>query len=151
MWLSRSMGRGVHAPHKLFRLCQEPRDLRSSGEFEPRGQFLNLRSDAQVRFVDWTHLLQSFQEVAPVGALPDGGLNLPLKEFLFARLFDERAFSPDISLLLTHEKQKLGKILSPLRQVFGIKLGEFDLKVRRGDGLRSPPWEACVTCTTSEG
>ena len=49
--------------------------------------------DTQVCFVDWIHLIQSFQEVAPVGAVPDSGFSLPLKEFLFARLFDERALN----------------------------------------------------------
>ena len=83
-------------------------------------------------------MLQYFHEVAPVVALLDSGLNLPLKEFLFARLFDERAFGPDISVLLTREEQKLRKLLSPFRQVFGIEPGDFDLKVRHSDGLRSP-------------
>ena len=90
----------------------------------------------------------SFQEVAPVGALPDSGFTLPLKEFLFARGFDERAFSPDISVLLTREKQKLRKLLSPLRKVFEIKLRQFDLMVRRGNALCSSSRDACVTCTT---
>ena len=93
-------------------------------------------------------LLQSFQEVRPAGALSDSGLNLPLKEFLFAPLFDERAFGPDINMLLTPEEQKLGKLLSPFRQVFGIEHGEFDLKVRRSDGLRFPNWYTWVTCST---
>ena len=139
MWLSRPIGRGVHAPHELFQLRHEIGDARSCGEFGERRQLLNLRSDTQVRFVDWSHLLQSFQEVAPVEALLDGGVNLPLKEVLFARRLVERAFRPDISVLLTREKQKLRKLLSPFRQVFGIELGEFDLKAGRGDGLRSPP------------
>ena len=43
-------------------------------------------------------------------------------------------------MLLTREEQKLGKLLSPFRQVFGIKLGEFDLKVCRSNGLGSPTW-----------
>ena len=71
-----------------------------------------------------------FQEVAPVGA------------------FDERAFGPDISVLVTREEQKLRKLLSPFRQIFGIELWELDLKVRRSDGLRSPTLDTCVTCTT---
>ena len=54
---------------------------------------------------------------------------------------DERAFG-------TCEEQKLRKLLSPFWQVFGIELGEFDLKVRRSDGLRPPTWDACVTFTT---
>ena len=133
---------------ELFQLRHELGDACSCGEFGERRQLLNLRSDTQVRFVDWIHLLQSFQKVAPVGALPDSGFNLPLKEFLFARLFNERAFSTDISMLLTREKQKLRNILSPFRHVFGIELRVFHLKVRRGNGLGSPSWDACVTCTT---
>ena len=148
MWLSRPIGRGVHAPLELFQLRHELGDARSSKEFGERWQFLNLRSDTQVRFLDWIHLLQSFQEVSPVGTLPDSGFNLPLNEFPFARLFDERAFSIDISMVLAREKQKLRKLLSPLEQVFGIELREFNLMVRRGDGLRSPSWDTCVICTT---
>ena len=128
MWLGRPIGRRVHAPHELFQLRHELVNARSCREFGERRQLLNLRPDTHVCFVDWIHLLQSFQEVAPqevapVGALPGGGLNVPLKEFLFARLVDERAFSPDISVLLTREKQKLRKLLSPFRQVFGSNSG----------------------------
>ena len=94
------------------------------------------------------HMLQSFQEVAPVGALPDSAFDLPLKKFLFAQLFDKRAFRPDISMLLTREEQKLGKLLSPLGQVFQIELGEFDLKVSRSDGLCSSTFYTWVTCST---
>ena len=138
MWLSRPIGGGVHTPHGVLQLRHKLSDTGSCGEFGERRQFLNFRSDTQGCFLDWIHSLQAFQEVAPVGALPDSGLNLPLKEFLFACLFDERAFGPDISMLLTREEQKLGKLLSPFRQVFRLELGELDLKVRRSEGLCSP-------------
>ena len=45
-----------------------------------RRQLLNLRSDTPVRFVHWIHLLQSFQEVAPVGALKE----FPLHDVLMS-------------------------------------------------------------------
>ena len=138
----------MHWPHELFYLRYELGHAWSCGEFGERRQLLNLRSDTQVHIVDWVQLLLSFQEVAPVGALPDSGLNLPLKEFRFARLFDLPAFSPDITVLLTREKQTPRKIFSSFRQVFGIEPEEVDLKVRRSDGLPSPPWDVCVTCTT---
>ena len=51
-------------------------------------------------------------------------------------------------MLLTREEQNLRKLLSPFRQVFGIELGEIDLKVHRSDALRPPTWDACVTWTT---
>ena len=120
----------------------------SCGKFGERRQLLNLRSHTHVRFVGWIHLPQSFQDVAPVGALPDSILNLSLKEFLFAGLFDERALCPDVSVLLTREEQKLRKLLSQFRKVLGIQLGEFDLKVRRSDRLPSPTWDTWVSCTT---
>ena len=61
-------------------------------------QLLDFGTDTQVRLIEWIHLFQSLQEVAPVGALPDGGLHLPLEKFLFARLLDERALRPDVSM-----------------------------------------------------
>ena len=70
-----------------------------------------------------------------------------MEEFFFARPSDERASGLDVSILLTREEQKLGKILSPLGQVAGIKLGEFDLKVRRSNGLDAPTWYTWVTCS----
>ena len=76
-------GRGIHTPHELFQLRHELRDAGSCGGFGERRQLLNLRSDTQVCFVHWILLLQSFGKVVPVGALPDSGLNLPLKEFFF--------------------------------------------------------------------
>ena len=51
-------------------------------------------------------------------------------------------------MLLTREEQKLRKLLSPFRQVFGIKLGEFLPKVCRSDRLSSPTWDTWVTCTS---
>ena len=43
------------------------------------------------------------------------------------------------------------ELLGPLGQVLGIKLREFDLKVRRSEGLRSPTCYTWVTCSTSRG
>ena len=51
-------------------------------------------------------------------------------------------------MLVTREEQKLRKFLSPFRQIFGIELGEFDLKVRCRDGLRSSTRDTWVTCAT---
>ena len=48
-------------------------------------------------------------------------------------------------MLLTREKPKIGKLLSPLGQALGIELGEFNLKVRRNDGLPSRTWYTWVT------
>ena len=48
--------------------------------------------------------LQSFKEVSPTGALPDGSFHLPLKELFLARLLDEHALGPDISMLLSGEE-----------------------------------------------
>ena len=56
---------GSYAP-ELFQLRVKLRDAGSCGDFGEGRQLLNLRSDTQVRFVDWIHLLQSFQEVASV-------------------------------------------------------------------------------------
>ena len=114
MRLCRPKGRVLHTPHELFQLRHELWNTGSCGKFGAWRQFLNLSSDTQVCFLDWIHLLQSSQEVAPVGALPDSGLDRPLKKYLFAQRFDERAFGPDISMLLTREEQKLE---------------EFDLKI----------------------
>ena len=66
MRLFRPIGRGVHTPHELFHLRHELGVAGSCGEFGERRQLLNLRLDSQVRFADCIHLLQSFQEVAPV-------------------------------------------------------------------------------------
>ena len=101
MWLSRPIERGDHAPHELCQLRHELGDACSCGDFGLRRQLLNLCSDTHVGFVDRIHLLQSFQQVAPLGALPDSGLNVPLKKFLFERFSNERAFGPYIRVLLT--------------------------------------------------
>ena len=118
MRLSRPIGRGVNTRHEPSQLRYELGDAGSCGGFGERRQLLNLCSDIQVRFVDLIQLLKLFQEVGAVGALPDSGLNLPLKEFLFTQRFDERAFGPNISMLLTREEPKLEKILVPPGQVF---------------------------------
>ena len=80
MWLSRPIEGGVHTPNELFQLRHELSDASSCGEFGERRHLLNLRSDIQVRYVDWIHLLQSFQEVARVGVPPTIGLDLPLEK-----------------------------------------------------------------------
>ena len=58
MRLSRPIGGGVHTLHELFQLGHELGDARSSGEFGERRHLVNLRSDTQVRLVDWIRLLQ---------------------------------------------------------------------------------------------
>ena len=122
MRLCRPIGRGAHAPHELFQLRHRLLDMDSCWEFGEWRQLFNLRPDTQVRLIDWVHLLQSFEEVAPARAPPDSALDLPLKKLIFARLFYKRAMGLDISMLLTREEQNSENSSAHSGRFFGANL-----------------------------
>ena len=132
--------------------CAENSEIRTNVQYgKGIGSYSIFHANMQFQIVDRVHLFRRFHKVSPVGAFPSSTFHLPLRELVFTRLFDKRAFGLHVRVRLTDEEEKFGDLLCPFGQAFRIEVREVDMDVRRGNGFNTRAASTYSICSICRG